>query len=96
MSHAVQFYHDDVFLIDAVAAFIRAGYEEHATLIVVATKQHRKELRTFFQASDQAEIEATGMYIDTVELLSAFMVKWPARSSSIHFSPHADPSTGRS
>ncbi|MEP6959749.1 MAG: MEDS domain-containing protein [Nitrospirota bacterium] len=84
MSHAVQFYHDDVFLIDAVSAFIRAGYEEHATIIVVVTEQHRKDLRTRFQKSDQAEIEATVMYIDAVELLSAFMVDgWPDQTRFI-------------
>ena len=74
MSHAVQFYHEDGFLIDAVAAFIQAGYEEHATIIVVATEQHRKELHTRFQDAGQGEIEATVMYIDAMELLSAFMV----------------------
>ncbi|MEP6935911.1 MAG: MEDS domain-containing protein [Nitrospirota bacterium] len=74
MSHAVQFYYDDVFLVDAVSAFIRAGYDEQATIIVVATEQHRQELRTRFQESGQAEVEAMVMYIDAVELLSAFMV----------------------
>jgi hypothetical protein len=74
MSHAVQFYHDDGFLIDAVEAFIRAGYDEQATIIVVATQPHRQELRARFQEAGQAEVEAMVMYLDAVELLSAFMV----------------------
>ena len=41
ISHAVQFYNDDVFLIGAVSAFIRAGYKENATTIVVATEKRR-------------------------------------------------------
>ena len=74
MAHAVQFYHDDVFLIDAVAAFMRAGYAERATIIVIATRQHRQDLHTRFQQSGEAEIEAAVMYIDAAELLSSIMV----------------------
>lgn len=37
ISHAVQFYHDDVFLIDAVCAVIKAGSEDNATILVIAT-----------------------------------------------------------
>ena len=77
MSHAVQFYHDDVFLIDAVSTFIRAGTKENAVIIVVATQQHCEELRNSLQANDM-EIDDKVMYFDAVELLSAFMMDgWP-------------------
>ena len=72
--HAVQFYNDDVFLIDTVSAFITAGLKENGAIIVVATAQHREELRNTLQAANNSSIT----YIDAVELLSAFMVDdWP-------------------
>jgi MEDS: MEthanogen/methylotroph, DcmR Sensory domain len=72
--HAVQFYNDDVFLIDTVSAFITAGLKENGAIIVIATAQHREELRNTLQAVNNSSIT----YIDAVELLSAFMVDgWP-------------------
>ena len=72
--HAVQFYNDDVFLIDTVSAFITAGLKENGAIIVVATAQHREELRNTLQAANNPSIT----YIDAVELLSTFMVDdWP-------------------
>jgi MEDS: MEthanogen/methylotroph, DcmR Sensory domain len=72
--HAVQFYNDDVFLIDTVSAFITAGLKENGAIIVIATAQHREELRNTLQAANNSSIT----YIDAVELLSAFMVDdWP-------------------
>jgi len=72
--HAVQFYNDDVFLIDTVSAFITAGLKENGALIVIATAQHREELRNTLQAANNSSIT----YIDAVELLSTFMVDdWP-------------------
>ena len=78
MPHAVQFYKDDVFLIWAVAAFIKAGYEENATIIVVATEKHREELRNTLQGTGILGITDKVAYFDAAELLSAFMVEgWP-------------------
>ena len=72
--HAVQFYNDDVFLIDTVSAFITAGLKENGAIIVIATAQHREELRNTLQAANNSSIT----YIDAVELLSTFMVDdWP-------------------
>lgn len=72
--HAVQFYNDDVFLIDTVSAFITAGLKENGAIIVIATAQHREELRNALQAANNSSIT----YIDAVELLSTFMVDdWP-------------------
>jgi len=72
--HAVQFYNDDVFLIDTVSAFITAGLKENGAIIVIATAQHHEELRNTLQAANNSSFT----YIDAVELLSAFMVDdWP-------------------
>ncbi len=72
--HAVQFYNDDVFLIDTVSAFITAGLKENGAIIVIATAQHREELRNALQSANNSSIT----YIDAVELLSAFIVDdWP-------------------
>ena len=45
-SHGVYFYEDDTFLIDNVADFTRRGLEQQETVIVVATEQHRDDLKT--------------------------------------------------
>ncbi len=74
MSHAVQFYQDDTFLIDAVGAFIAAGVKEKATSIVIATPQHREELRALLKESGQPGIESKVRYFDAEDLLSTFMV----------------------
>ncbi|MEK6642011.1 MAG: MEDS domain-containing protein [Nitrospirota bacterium] len=72
--HAVQFYNDDVSLIDTVSAFITAGLKENGAIIVIATAQHREELLNALQAANNSSIT----YIDAVELLSAFIVDdWP-------------------
>ena len=76
-SHAVQFSNDDVFLIDAVAAFITAGSQDNATTIVVATEKHCEELRHALQGY-QPGVRPRWVYFDAVELLSAFMMDgWP-------------------
>ena len=78
MPHAVQFYNDEVFLIEAVCSFIKAGSEEGATIIVMATEKHREDLRNIFQGAGIPGIEDKIVYFDAGELLSAFMVDgWP-------------------
>ena len=74
MAHAVFFYKNEAFLIETVAAFICSAYAEPATVIVIVTEPHRKQLHAHFQSLDQAEIEATVLYIDAVDLLSSSMV----------------------
>lgn len=74
MPHAVRFYNDDVFLIDAVVAFITTDIEENATIIVIAIKKHREEIQHALQARGNVGIEAKVRYLDAVELLSGFMV----------------------
>jgi hypothetical protein len=46
MNHDVYFYEDDTFLIDSVADFAKEGLERQETVIVVATEQHRGDLKT--------------------------------------------------
>ena len=78
MPHAVQFYNDDVFLIDAVSAFITTDIEENATIIVIAMEKHREEIRNALQALGNSGIEDKVLYLDAVELLSGFIVDgWP-------------------
>ncbi len=78
MSHAVQFYNDDVFLIDAVCSFIKAGYEQNATPIIVATQKHREDLHKTFQAWGNLNLMSKVVQFDAEELLSTFMVDgWP-------------------
>lgn len=78
ISHAVQFYNDDVFLIDAVCAFIKAGSEEGATILVIATEKHREEVHNAVQAIENAGITGQVVYFDAAELLSGFMIQgWP-------------------
>lgn len=45
MNHGVYFYEDDTFLIDNVAGFAKEGLERQETVIIVATEQHRSDLR---------------------------------------------------
>ena len=78
MPHAVQFYQDDVFLIDAVCAFIKAGYEENATPIIVATQKHREDLQKSLQAEGNLNHMSKVVRFDAEQLLSSFMVDgWP-------------------
>jgi hypothetical protein len=46
MTHGVYFYEDDTFLIDNVADFAKEGLERQETVIIVATDQHRGDLKT--------------------------------------------------
>lgn len=46
MKHGVYFYEDDTFLIDSVADFTKEGLERQETVIIVATEQHRGDLKT--------------------------------------------------
>ena len=77
--HAVQFYNDDVFLIDTVSAFITAGIKENGAIIVIATAQHREELRNTLQAANNSSI--------TSMLLSYYQLSWWMIGRMRHDSP---------
>jgi hypothetical protein len=67
-----------------VAAFIKAGYEENATIIVVATETHRADLRNTWQNSGHPGIEDRLLHNDATDLLSAFIVDgWPNQARFI-------------
>jgi PAS domain S-box-containing protein len=76
--HFVQFYEDDCFLIQSVAAFIGAGFSEGEAGIVIATKPHVEALekRLLQQGLNPDELRAQGDYhpLDASETLAKFMV----------------------
>jgi hypothetical protein len=75
--HAVYFYEDDTFLIDNVANFVRTGLEHDETVIVVATEQHRSDLKAQLMTEGVIGLTApmTGNYVtlDASETLALFM-----------------------
>jgi len=74
--HSVQFYQDDTFLTESVARFITEGLQANETAIIVATAQHRKELRKVL-ASEETTHEKL-WFFDAREQLSTFMADgWP-------------------
>ena len=85
MPHAVQFYQDDVFLIESVSDFIKSGLEENATVIIVATESHRKDLQRSFEDSRPGMFETKVMFFDASEMLSIFMRDgWPNKTLFVH------------
>jgi len=45
-NHAVYFYAEDIFLIEKVLHFVRQGLEQNETVIVIATAEHRADLKS--------------------------------------------------
>ena len=81
-SHAVYFYDDDAFLIDNVARFVKTGLEKGDTVIVVATEEHRSDLKTRLMAESLIGLAspADGRYLtlDAAATLPLFMLNdWP-------------------
>ncbi len=81
-SHGVYFYEDDTFLIDNVAHFIKNGLERHETVIVVATEEHRLDLKTRLIADRvigfASPTDARYFTLDASTTLSLFMLNdWP-------------------
>lgn len=76
--HFVQFYENDLFLLNSVGGFIEAGLQKGDTCIVVATRAHRDGLEALLQGYgvDLAEARISGRYIalEAAELLAEFMV----------------------
>ena len=81
-AHAVQFYSDDKFLLDALSRFIGSALGAGDAGIVIATEEHRTELarRLSERGLDVARTVEKGRYValDAGEALSQFMVNgWP-------------------
>jgi len=76
--HAVQFYEDDLFLVDAVANFLSAGMLAGQSAVVIATDPHREALTARLEASgvdvDGACFRGRLLFLDAEETLSTFMV----------------------
>jgi PAS domain S-box-containing protein len=75
--HFVQFYEEEGFLVDSVAAFIGAGLGAGEGAVVIATAAHRRALaeQLTAQGIDLFTVEKRGQYValDAAETLSAFM-----------------------
>ncbi len=76
--HCVQFYETDSFLIDSVAAYLRAGIRSGEACIVIATAAHRQALAAKLLAHDLDVInDGLGEQyysFDADELLSQFLI----------------------
>jgi len=76
--HEVQFYSDDVVLLDRLVPFVAASLESGDVAIVVATESHRDLLAQRLKAEgldvDAAIKEERYIPVDALETLSAFMV----------------------
>jgi PAS domain S-box-containing protein len=75
--HFVQFYENDVSLVDAVSGFIGVGFERRESCIVIATPTHRASLENKLKelGFDVTTLHAQGHYIplDAAATLSRFM-----------------------
>jgi hypothetical protein len=81
-SHAVYFYEEDAFLIDNVAHFVKKGLEQKETVIVVATAEHRHDLKNKLMDENLIGLLApTGTNywtLDASTTLSLFLLDgWP-------------------
>jgi hypothetical protein len=80
-AHSVYFYEDDTFLIDNVANFVKSGLEQQETVIIVATDQHRSDLKA--KLTDEvvglwATRGANYVTLDASATLALFMQNgWP-------------------
>ena len=77
-AHVVQFYEQDAFLLDAVAAFVGEALNAGGAGIVIATPEHRDGIALRLHASgvDVAGASASGQYValDAAATLGQFMV----------------------
>lgn len=76
--HVVQFYEQDDFLIETLAAFVGAGFSSGDAAVVIATRAHRRALEEKLQTRcvDVETLRAQGRYLplDAAETLVKFMV----------------------
>jgi hypothetical protein len=80
--HAVYCYEDEAFLIDEVAAFVKTGLDRNETVIVVATAEHRSDLRDRLLAEDAIGLKDSFadhyVTLDAADTLALFMINgWP-------------------
>jgi hypothetical protein len=80
--HAVYFYEDDSFLIENVSRFVRSGLERQETVIVVATEEHRIDLKARLIADNviglASPADARYITLDAASTLALFMLDdWP-------------------
>ncbi|HKY70379.1 MAG TPA: MEDS domain-containing protein [Nitrospira sp.] len=81
-NHSVYFYEDDTFLIHKVAQFVNTGLEREETVIVVATDQHRDDLKLKLIKDEVIGLSAWNarnyVTLDASETLALFMRNgWP-------------------
>src|SRR3954451_19618837 len=77
--HQVQFYEQDVFLLDELGELIRGGLAGGQACIRIATAAHRAELETRLRAriASWDAVSRSGRYValDAAETLAKFMVE---------------------
>lgn len=75
--HYVHFYEDDEFVIEAIGSFIGRGIRDGESVLVLATADHREELRKKLMAEgiDLAGLEERGLFtsLDAHDILSRVM-----------------------
>ncbi len=76
--HFVQFYEDESFLEEAVAAYVGTGLEADAAGVIIATREHRVSVQKKLKARgiNVAAAKAAGQFVslDAAETLAKFMV----------------------
>ena len=78
--HEVQFYHDDVFLIEAVSSFVEKSLYEGAMVIIIASEHHREALHDLINFSYPIH-EGKVMFYDAEATLATFMRDdWPNKT----------------
>jgi CheY-like chemotaxis protein len=78
--HEVQFYPDDVFLIEAVSSFVKTSLYEGAMVIIIATEHHRKALQDLINFSYPIH-ESRAVFYDAEATLATFMRDdWPNKT----------------
>ena len=81
-SHAVHFYEDDAFLIENVAHFVKTGLQQGETVIVVATEEHRSDLKAQLVSDGMIGLaspaDARYLTLDAAATLPLFLLNdWP-------------------
>ena len=80
--HTVYFYEDDAFLVDNIADFVTRGLDRQETVIVVATEEHRIDLKSRLIADNviglSSPMDGRYLTLDATTTLSLFMLDdWP-------------------
>lgn len=72
--HIVQFYDDDAFLLDSVAAFLAAGWDAGERLLVIATPEHCRGLRERLEEDGRSVDGGRLLFLDAEQTLARFLV----------------------